>query len=95
MTVIAIQTQYNEVVEDLSARFLKATTDRFTGKPAKGARNNSRGTQLHKWQVEFAYMIHEITSGPSYIAPKIIDNASRFIDVIIKQRKEEAASQAA
>lgn len=83
MAVIAISTQYNKVVEDLTERFAKAT---------KGMRNNTRGTQLHKFQVDFAYFVNEIVSGPTYIAPKIIDNANRFIDNIIKQRKEEAAA---
>ena len=88
MTVIAIHSQFDKVVEDLSERFLDATTDRVG--PKRIRRNNTKGTQLYKWQVEFAYMVHEITSGPSYIAPKIIDNANRFIDGIIKQRQEAA-----
>jgi hypothetical protein len=83
MAVIAISTQYNKVVEDLTERFAKAT---------KGIRNNTRGTQLHKWQSDFAYFVNEIVSGPTYIAPKIIDNANRYIDSIIKQRKEESAT---
>jgi hypothetical protein len=86
MAVIAISTQYNKVVEDLSERFGKAT---------KGVRNNARGTRLYKWQVDFAYFVHEIVSGPTYIAPKIIDNANRFIDGIIKIRKDEAAQPVA
>jgi len=84
MTVIAIHSQYDKVVEDLAERFVKAT---------KGLRNNSRGTSLHKWQTEFAHYVHEIVSGPSYIAPKIIDNANRYVDGIIKHRKDEAAAQ--
>lgn len=83
MAIIAISSQYNKVIEDLSDRFAKAT---------KGIRDNKRGTQLNKWQTDFAYFQNEIVSGPSYIAPKIIDNANRFIDGIIKQRKEEAAA---
>lgn len=85
MAVIAITTQYSKVVEDLTERFAKAT---------KGIRNNTRGTVLHKWQTDFAYYVNEIVSGPTYIAPKIIDNANRFIDGIIKQRKEETAQAA-
>jgi hypothetical protein len=83
MAVIAISTQYNKVVEDLTERFAKAT---------KGIRNNTRGSQLHKWQTDFAYFLNEIVSGPTYIAPKIIDNANRFVDGIIKQRKDESAA---
>lgn len=83
MAVIAINTQYNKVVEDLSERFAKAT---------KGIRNNTSGTQLHKWQSDFAYYVNDIVSGPTYIAPKIIDNANRYIDGIIKTRKEENAT---
>lgn len=88
MTVIAIHTQFDKVVEDLSERFLNATTDRVG--PKRIRRNNAKGTNLHKLQVEFAYMINEITSGPTYIAPKIIDNCNRFIDGIEKQRQEAA-----
>lgn len=83
MAVIAITTPFSKVVEDLTERFAKAT---------KGLRNNTRGTQLHKWQSDFAYYVNDIVTGPTYIAPKIIDNANRFIDGIIKQRKEEAAA---
>lgn len=86
MAIIANTTQYSKVVEDLSERFAKAT---------KGIRNNVRGTQLHKWQSDFAYFVNDIVSGPTYIAPKIIDNANRFIDGIIKARKEESAQAAA
>jgi hypothetical protein len=85
MAVIAHTTQFAKVVEDLTERFAKAT---------KGLRNNTRGTQLHKWQSDFAYYVNEIVTGPVYIAPKIIDNANRYIDGIIKQRKEEAAQAA-
>jgi hypothetical protein len=84
MAVIAINSQYNKVVEDLSDRFSKAT---------KGIRNNTRGTQLNKWQTEFAHFVDEIVRGPSYIAPKIIDNTNRFIDGIIKTRKDDEASR--
>lgn len=83
MAVIAISTQYNKVVEDLTERFAKAT---------KGIRNNTRGSQLHTWQTNFAYFLNEIVSGPTYIAPKIIDNANRYIDGIIKQRKDDNAT---
>lgn len=90
MTMIAIHSQFDKVVEDLSERFLDATTDRVG--PKRIRRNNSKGTPLYKSQVEFAYMVNEITSGPTYIAPKIIDNASRFIDSINKQRQEAPAA---
>ena len=96
MTVIAIHTPYDKVVEDLSERFLDATTTKVPASDRNGFKrlrpNNHRGTQLYKLQTEFAYMINEITSGPSYIAPKIIDNCNKFIDGIIKQRED--ASQA-
>lgn len=75
-----ISTQFDQVLADLSERFQRAT---------RGLRNNSRGTALHRYQVEYMYYVHEIVSGPSYIAPKIIDNCNRFIDNIIKNRKED------
>jgi hypothetical protein len=76
--------QYSKVVEDLSDRFAKAT---------KGIRDNSAGGQLYKWQVDFSYLVHEVVSGPTYIAPKIIDHTNRFIDSIIRFRREAFVPQ--
>ncbi len=78
---MAVSYQTQRTLDDLSSRFSKAT---------KGIRDNTRKTKLHSWQTDFAYMLNDIAHGPNYIAPKIVDNANKFIDSIIKARREAA-----
>lgn len=82
--VHAVPYHVQRTLEELSSRFAKAT---------KGVRDNTRGSQLNKWQVDFCYMMDDIVRGPGYIAPKIVDNTNRFIDGIIKTRRELAEAQ--
>lgn len=63
-------------------RFL---THRFRTVTAGMSRDNSRGSQLYKLQVEFAYFVDEITRGPSYQVGKIIADANTFISSIQPQ----------
>ena len=48
---------------------------------------NSTGTKLHDYQQEMAWLIHEITNGPKYIAPKHIVSANELIDKIVEEGK--------
>lgn len=41
--------------------------------------DNAKGTEIYKVQVEFAYLQNEITSGPTYIAPKHAQDAEDLI----------------
>lgn len=78
---MALSYHTQRTIDDLNTRFAKAT---------KGIRDNTCGSQLHKWQVDFAYMIDDIMRGPGYITPKVADNTSHFIDGIVKIRREAA-----
>lgn len=53
---------------------------------AKAARTfgsrNGRGTDLYGFQVEFCYLIHDITNGPKYILPKAIAQANELITLV-------------
>lgn len=40
---------------------------------------NHRGTKLYDYQVEFCYLIDEIQRGPTYILPKVIQDANQLI----------------
>lgn len=40
---------------------------------------NHEGTELYNLQVEFCWLQHEITTGPSYIVPKFIQQTNEFI----------------
>lgn len=60
-----------QVTAYLSAAFSKAT--RHLGN------KNNIGTPLYDYQVEFCWLQHEITTGPSYIAPKVIQEANDLI----------------
>ena len=68
-----------EEVEALNQEFARAT---------RGIRDNSKGTQLKTWQVEYAYLVNEITAGPAYIGPKHVDNAKRLISEIFSARND-------
>ena len=50
---------------------------------------NSKGTQLYDLQCEMMWLIHEITHGPRYIAPKHILSANELIDSIVEQAVSE------
>lgn len=58
----------------LSAAFANATR-KFKGR-------NHKGTELYDYQVEFCWLIHEITAGPPYIAPVPIQQANDLITEI-------------
>lgn len=40
---------------------------------------NTKGSKLYGYQVEFCYLIDDITRGPRYIAPKRISKANELI----------------
>lgn len=74
--------QQERCLADLYRRFANATT---------GIRStNAAGTILHRMQVDFSYVTNEIACGPVYIAPKLIDQANRLIDSVIRARREAA-----
>lgn len=58
----------------LSAAFANATR--------KFGNRNHNGTELYYYQVEFCWLMHEITTGPPYIAPIPIQQANELIDKI-------------
>lgn len=58
---------------ELSQRFTDVT---------RAARNNSKGTHLYDWQVEFSYIIDNIMRGPKYIVPKYVSVAHHMINTI-------------
>ena len=64
-----------QVVAYLSHAFTKASQKI---QQSIGNRNH-KGTNLYRYQVEFCYMVDEIQRGPSYILPKIIQDANQLI----------------
>ncbi len=58
-------------------RYLNGTFARVS----RGLGNdNLKGTDLYAAQVDFCYLIHQIETGPSYLAPKAIAAANELID---------------
>ena len=47
---------------------------------------NQRGTELHDLQVEFMWLLYDITNGPIYIVPKRIQEANVFIENITAKK---------
>ena len=71
----------NQVVSYLNHAFTNAIRGRGS--------NNTKGTKLYEYQTEFCYLINEIQRGPSYIVPKIIQDANELIDTITQENKGE------
>lgn len=67
-----------QVVKYLSHAFSKAQQKAF---PQIGNKN-ARGTALHRFQVDFCYLIDHIERGPAYIAPKKISEANELIEAL-------------
>ena len=42
-------------------------------------KDNTRGSKLYKFQVDFCYLIDEIMRGPTYIIPKRIQETNTLI----------------
>jgi hypothetical protein len=47
--------------------------------------DNSKGTTLYQYQVDFCYLIDSIQRDPSYIAPKRIQEANELIANLEKE----------
>lgn len=69
----APQINIKAVSTELSQRFTDVT---------RSARNNSKGTHLYDWQVEFSYLMDNIQRGPKYIVPKYVSIAHHFINTV-------------
>ncbi len=52
--------------------------------------SNVKGTKLHEYQVDFAYLINEIQTGPTTFLPKKISDANELINRISEEKKEGA-----
>lgn len=50
-------------------------------------RDNSRGTKLYEYQVEFCYLVDEILRGPVYIVPVHIQSANELIAKLEQEGK--------
>lgn len=56
----------------------------FANATRKFGSKNHKGTELYDLQVEFCWLMHEITAGPPYIAPIPIQEANDLIARIEK-----------
>jgi hypothetical protein len=64
-----------QIVDFLNHAFRQATQG--MGKATRS--KDGTKTALYDLQVEFSYMIREITSGPTYIVPKIVTECNELI----------------
>lgn len=60
-------------------------------KPRTGVTSNVRGTALHDYQVEFAYVIDKIQRGPVFFVIQHIAEANDLISRVSKHQKEQKA----
>lgn len=73
-----------QVVDYLSRAFNKASMKASSKIGTKAVRTESDDgrvytTTLYNYQIEFCYLVNEIQRGPSYIVPKIIQDANDLI----------------
>ena len=68
------------LINDLNRKFANLT-HKFN--------DNFRGTQLHKWQVDYSYYIRDILTMPEYMTIKIVDNIEKMFDDIAKVDAKE------
>ena len=72
----------DRVVEYLNRSFaytLQKASDRL------GTRDNSKGTLLYQYQVDFCYLINSIERDPGYIGNKNIQEANALIERLEKE----------
>ncbi len=55
----------------------------------RGMGSNSKGTQLHKFQVEMAYIVDSIERGPVYAIPHYIHQGDELIKAVNKHNAEK------
>jgi len=78
-----------QVVSYLSHTFARAVQKMV---PIIGNRN-TKGSKLYEYQVEFCYLMDEIQRGPTYILPKIIQDANQLIASLERETKEEVTEE--
>lgn len=66
-------------------RAFRETLDEFRSRT--GINSNVRGTALHGYQVEFAYIIDKIQRGPIFLAIQHIAEANELINRVSKHQK--------
>ena len=49
--------------------------------------DNTKGSERHRFEVDFAYALHEITMAPIYMQQKFVDRANLIVADLIKQIK--------
>ena len=67
-----------------SEHYAKSIFARATNELCKflGSRSNVRYSILYDTQVEFAYIVKNITNGPDYIAPKFVSKIESLVEKI-------------
>ena len=79
----------DKVVRYLSHAFAKAMTSATSKIGNKALRTSKKGkvstTALYDYQVKFCYLIDDIQRGPSYIAPKKIQEANELIAALANE----------
>lgn len=79
------QDQIKQSVAALSAAFSKAT-DYWP------AHKNHKGTELYNLQIDFCWIMREITDGPVYIVPARIQEANELIAKANKLQRDRFGS---
>lgn len=82
-----------KVVTYLNLAFSKAAQAAYSGVGNKAVRTVEKKTgkvtttTLYDYQVEFCYLVDNITRGPRYIIPKTIQKANELIAALEEERR--------
>ena len=79
--MLTTQKYVNQKVVELNGRLRAAT---------RHLKDNSKGTDLYKIQVEYSYLVDESQRGPEYIARKHLQDAELMIEKLEQQKGEKA-----
>lgn len=76
-------------------RYLTSTFNQATAKLERPYRGKTTGpNRMYQLQVEFAYLLNEVTQGPRCILQKNITECNEFIDQVVQDlNREEAQAQ--
>lgn len=87
----------NPIVE-VTPQLIAQASDSFSAACSRlssvvGSRANNKGTELYDYQVEFAYLMREITDGPIYIAPKYLTKIDELVLSMYSKAREIVAER--
>lgn len=78
--ITSIMSELTELFEDAISAYKLALTSRESNRAKKELlRDNARGTVVHRYQSDFAWILHDIQCGPMCLIENNIEEAHELI----------------